>query len=160
MKILIVLLFSFYALISTAQTKVVTGNVYAFCDLKLNHIAVTAQKENVTVFTDQEGNFSIECHKNDRLKFTGAGFQKVVISVKDRNYIQAKMIYYNSEKSKNAAVRNHHLALSDLELCLRNESFANQPGTGYWRINGSSNFSGSQEELSFNPVDLPNKRNF
>lgn len=62
----------------SAQEKVVTGNVYAFKNLALKNIEVTAKKAKTTTRTNPLGNFRIACESKDKLEFSGLGFKKTV----------------------------------------------------------------------------------
>ncbi len=99
-----------------AQRKNVYGNVFAFKNLVLNNIQVTSSKTKNTTQTDSLGNFRIVCESEDKLEFTGFGFQKKVVKLeKPQNNIKVKMIFKGGNKNIALAVENGHVLKENLE---------------------------------------------
>jgi TonB-dependent starch-binding outer membrane protein SusC len=99
-----------------AQNKNVYGNVFAFKGLALNNIQVSSAKSKTTTQTDSLGNFRIVCEMEDKLEFTGFGFQKKVIKLeKPQNNIKVKMIFKGGNKNVAVAVENGHVSKENLE---------------------------------------------
>ena len=135
MRILLVT-FSFFLLATlglTAQEKVVIGKVYAFKDLGLNNIQVSAKKAKTTVHSDLQGNFRIACKPNDKLEFSGFGFKKTArkLSKNDKN-IKVKLIFRGGDKNIQLATENNHVSKEDLEKSIelhydKNVEYFNYP---------------------------------
>jgi TonB-dependent starch-binding outer membrane protein SusC len=99
-----------------AQNKNVYGNVFAFKGLALNNIQVSSTKSKTTTQTDSLGNFRIVCEMEDKLEFTGFGFQKKVIKLeKPQNNIKVKIIFKGGNKNVAVAVENGHVSKENLE---------------------------------------------
>jgi hypothetical protein len=99
-----------------AQRKNVYGNIFAFKNLALNNIQVTSAKTKTTTQTDSLGNFRIVCESEDKLEFTGFGFQKKVVKLeKPQNNIKVKMIFKGGNKNIDLAVENSHVLKENLE---------------------------------------------
>src|SRR5210317_918998 len=78
---------------SFAQDKVIQGKVFAFKNLELRNIKVSAQKSKEVVYTKSDGTFSIVCKNNDKLVFRGNGFQKTTQRVNHRNALEIRMLF-------------------------------------------------------------------
>lgn len=101
---------------SGAQQKVVTGNVYAFKNLALNHIQITATKAKTTASTDSLGNFRIICTPTDKLLFNGAGFNKLARKLeREERTLKVKLIFKGGEKNILLAVDNKHVDPEELK---------------------------------------------
>ena len=99
-----------------AQRKNVYGNVFAFKNLVLNNIQVTSAKTKTTTQTDSLGNFRIVCESEDKIEFTGFGFQKKVVKLeKPQNNIKVKMIFKGGNKNIELTVENGHVTKENLE---------------------------------------------
>jgi TonB-dependent starch-binding outer membrane protein SusC len=99
-----------------AQNKNVYGNIFAFKGLALNNIQVSSAKSKTTTQTDSLGNFRIVCEMEDKLEFTGFGFQKKVIKLeKPQNNIKVKIIFKGGNKNVAVAVENGHVSKENLE---------------------------------------------
>lgn len=99
-----------------AQRKNVYGTVFAFKDLALNNIQVSTSKSKTTTQTDSLGNFRIVCEMEDKLEFTGFGFQKKVIKLeKPQSNVKVKMIFKGGNKNIAVAVDNGHVSKENLE---------------------------------------------
>ena len=110
-----------------AQRKNVYGSVYAFKNLTLNNIQVTSAKTKTTTQTDSLGNFRIVCESDDKIEFTGFGFQKKVIKLeKPQNNIRVKMIFKGGNKNIDLAVENSHVSEENL-----NNSIALHPDQNF-----------------------------
>ena len=110
----------------SAQEKVVTGNVYAFKNLTLKNIQVSAKKAKTTTKTNPLGNFRIACEANDKLEFSGAGFKKTTRKLhKEENNIKVKLIFSGGEKNIQLATENDHVSKADLENAIQIHSDQN-----------------------------------
>jgi len=99
-----------------AQKKNVYGTVSAFKDLVLNNIQVTSAKTKNTTQTDSLGHFRIVCESEDKIEFTGFGFQKKVVKLeKQQNKIKVKMIFKGGNKNIALAFENGHVSKENLE---------------------------------------------
>ena len=99
-----------------AQRKNVYGNAFAFKNLALNNIQVTSAKTKTTTQTDSLGNFRIVCESEDKIEFTGFGFQKKVIKLeKQQNNVKVKMIFKGGNKNIDLAVENGHVSKENLD---------------------------------------------
>ncbi len=104
-----------------AQRKNVYGTVFAFKEVALNNIQVSSAKSKTTAQTDSLGNFRIVCEMEDKLEFTGFGFQKKVIKLeKPQNNIKVKMIFKGGNKNIAVAVENGHVSKENLENSIKN----------------------------------------
>ncbi len=121
-KILITLISVLYLSFQTnAQQKIVYGNVYAFKNLPLNNIQVSASKTKNIEMTDSLGNFRIICEPTDKLQFNGEGFNKVSRKLeRDEKTIKVKMIFKGGDKNMALAVENNHVNKEDLEYSIQN----------------------------------------
>lgn len=100
----------------SAQQKVVYGTVYAFKNLPLNNIEISAAKEKTVAQTDPQGKFKIICQANDKLTFIGTGFKKVTRKLeKMEKTIKVKMIFKGGNKNIALAVEGNHVSLENLE---------------------------------------------
>jgi len=99
-----------------AQRKNVYGTVFAFKNLALKNIQVTSAKTKNTTQTDSLGNFRIVCDSEDKIEFTGFGFQKKVIKLeKPQNNIKVKLIFKDGNKNIALAVENGHVSKENLD---------------------------------------------
>jgi TonB-dependent SusC/RagA subfamily outer membrane receptor len=99
-----------------AQRKNVYGTVYAFKNLALNNIQVTTAKTKNTTQTDSLGNFRIVCESEDKIEFTGFGFQKKIIKLeKPQNNVKVKLIFKGGNKNIALAVDNGHVSKENLD---------------------------------------------
>jgi hypothetical protein len=117
MKILsYTLFFLLIAFHINAQEKVITGNVYAFKDLALKNIEITAKKAKTTTRTNPIGNFRIACEANDKLEFSGFGFKKTTRKLNKNNQnLNVKLIFKGGDKNIRLATENEHVAKDDLK---------------------------------------------
>jgi hypothetical protein len=109
----------------TAQQKTVQGSVYAFKDLALNKIQINAAKAKTVAVTDSLGRFRIKCEPDDKLEFSGFGFNKVIVKLKDQKPLKVKMIFKGGPKNENLAVENGHVSKADLVLRISTQSDQN-----------------------------------
>jgi hypothetical protein len=101
---------------ANAQRKNVYGTVFAFKNLALKNIQVSAAKSKTTTQTDSLGNFRIVCEIEDKIEITGFGFQKKTVKLeKQQNKINIKMIFKGGNKNIDLAVENGHVAKENLE---------------------------------------------
>ncbi len=107
------------------QTEIVHGKIYAFKNLKLNNITVTAKKAKTVAKSDFEGNFVISCFTKDKLKFSGQGFEKITVKLKGANPVSVKMIFKGGSKNENLAVLNEHVQKNDLLNSIEFYSYLN-----------------------------------
>ncbi len=116
-NILLSFLFAFFIAFQTnAQQKNITGTVYAFKDLPLKNISVTASKAKTTTVTDSLGRFKLVCELTDKLEFTGAGFNKLVRKLeKQEKYVKVKMIFKGGDKNVALATDNGIVTKEKLE---------------------------------------------
>jgi hypothetical protein len=99
-----------------AQRKNVYGTVFAFKNLALKNIQVTSAKTKNTTQTDSLGNFRIVCELEDKIEFTGFGFQKKVLKLeKPQNNIKVKLIFKDGNKNIALAVENGHVSKENLD---------------------------------------------
>ncbi|GEM_PF-2187536 len=101
------LLLSFLLLtmsIAYGQEKAVTGKVYAFKDTPLKNVTIVSKKSKQEVLSDEYGNFSIEVAKNDKLVFTGAGFEKHIERVKAGQKLNLKLYFLGGASNEKVAV--------------------------------------------------------
>ncbi len=99
-----------------AQQKVVHGTVYAFKNLPLNNIEITAAKAKTTAQTDSLGMFKIICTPEDKLSFSGDGFKKLTRKLeREERTIKVKMIFKGGNKNIAAAVENNIVSKEHLE---------------------------------------------
>ena len=124
--ILIVIFISVSAIsYCTAQQKTVYGKVYAFKDLALKNIQVNASKAKTTALTDSLGKFSIVCEIGDKLEFTGIGFNKYTVRLKEVKPLKVKMIFKGGPKNEKLAVENGYVSAEDLALCISTQADQN-----------------------------------
>jgi len=103
-----------------AQQKVLYGNVYAFKDLPLNNIKISASSTKNIVYTDSLGKFRIICDARDKLEFTGDGFKKVLRKLEAREKsIKVKMIFKGGDKNTRLAIDNNHVSKDALESSIK-----------------------------------------
>ena len=120
-----------------AQRKNVYGTVFAFKNLALNNIQVTSAKTKTTTLTDSLGNFRIVCESEDKIEFTGFGFQKKVIKLeKPQNNVKVKMIFKGGNKNFALAVENGHVSKENLD-----KSFALHPDQNFEYYNYADIFT-------------------
>ncbi len=121
-KILIICIsLALITLQAKAQQKIVYGNVYAFKNLPLNKIQVSASKTKNSELTDSLGNFRIICEPTDKLQFAGEGFNKVSRKLeRDEKTIKVKMIFKGGDKNMAVAVQSNHVKKEDLEYSIQN----------------------------------------
>ena len=140
-----------------AQTKEVKGKVFAFKDLPLNNIKITAKKTGNKTFSDSNGIFTIDCKKNDKLIFTGKGFYREVHYVKEKNQVYAKLIFKGGSKNIDLAVNNDHTNREQLENSLANFDSYNNYMAGqtntYFLIHQSSHNKNPESLRSFYSKD-------
>ncbi len=110
-----------------AQEKLVYGRVFAFKELKLNNIEISAKKAKTTVTTDSLGRFKINCKTNDKLEFTGNGFNKLSYKLDpvQTGILNFKMIFKGGEKNFNLAVESGHVSKENLEFSIKNHPHLN-----------------------------------
>lgn len=104
----------------SAQQKVVSGTVYAFKNLPLQNIEVSASKAKVEVKTDTEGQFKLLCDPQDKLTFEGEGFKKVTRKLeRDERTVKVKMIFKGGDKNIALAVDNNIVTKEKLENSIK-----------------------------------------
>lgn len=97
-----------------AQTKRVTGKVFAFKDTPIANIEIISKKSKQTVTTDEMGNFSIEINAKDKLVFEGNGFRKEVRKVVEGQKLDVKMLFLEGEDNEKIAIGSGHLTEESL----------------------------------------------
>lgn len=98
-----------------AQLAKVKGKVYAFKDLPLNKVQVSAKKAKTETFTNTEGEFIIQCENRDKLEFSGEGFLKESKKLEEgENEIAIKLIFKGGAKSQEEAVGSSHVSEEQL----------------------------------------------
>jgi len=120
-----------------AQRKNVYGTVFAFKNLALNNIQVTSAKTKNATQTDSLGNFRIVCELEDKIEFTGFGFQKKVIKLeKPQNNVKVKLIFKDGNKNIALAVENGHVSKENLD-----KSIAQHPDQNFEYYNYADIFT-------------------
>ncbi len=114
--LLLVVLFAFQA----NGQNVVTGKVFAFKDTPLKNVKVVAKKSKNEVVTDNNGQFSIDIGKRDKLVFTGSGFEKHVQSVKAGEEISLKLYFLGGAENEQVALGQGLMSESSLMLAKSN----------------------------------------
>ena len=108
------------ALPVSAQQKVVHGTVYAFKNLPLKNIEVSASKAKAETKTDSLGLFKILCDPQDKLTFSGDGFKKISRKLeRDERTIKVKMIFKGGDKNITLAVDNDIVPKEKLENSIK-----------------------------------------
>lgn len=120
------------ALFCYGQNRTINGNVFAFKDLPLNNIKVSAKKTKATVLSDSLGNFKIDCAKNDKLTFIGNGFNKLTMKAKKNGSMKVKMVLRKGGKNEKMAIQNNHVTKDELSNSIAhyadyNNDFSNYP---------------------------------
>ncbi len=115
-----------------AQEYEVHGNVYAFKDVALKNIIVTAKKSGAVVKTDSLGQFTIKTQEKDRLTFTGHGFQTIKKSITGSDTLHIKMVFIISKKNEEVALGYGHISKESLTYAVAyqsnyNNDFGNYP---------------------------------
>ena len=107
-----------------------------FKDLKLNNIEISAKKAKTAVKSDELGRFKIKCGPNDKIEFTGSGFNKLTykVDLNQSGILNFKMIFKGGEKNMNLAVENGHVTKEDLEFSIKNHPHLNYQYFGYENI--------------------------
>jgi len=118
-------------LICYGQNQTVSGNVYAYKDLPLKNIKISAKKTKMTVFSDSLGNFKIDCEKNEKLTFVGMGFNKLAIKAQKTESMKIKMVLKSGVKNEKAAVQNAHMTKNDLSNSIANYAEYNNDFSNY-----------------------------
>ncbi|QCX40238.1 hypothetical protein FF125_17950 [Aureibaculum algae] len=127
---LLIILFN-SSTICLSQSKTVHGKVYAFKNLALQNIKVVSKKSKLSVLTDSLGNYTINCKSKDRLIFLGAGFEKVIKRVNNKDTINIKMVLKEDDKSIAEAKEFGHVSESNLSYSLANYAEYNNDFSNY-----------------------------
>jgi TonB-dependent SusC/RagA subfamily outer membrane receptor len=117
-----------------SQTNVIYGSVYAFKDLALLNIQVSAKKSKAVVSTDSMGRFTIVCDNKDKLTFTGHGFQTVHKTIKGTDSLRIKMIFNQSPKNEEVAIGYGHVSKENLLNAISHSSQYNNDYCNYTDI--------------------------
>lgn len=115
-----------------AQTYAVSGHVFAFKNMALKNIKVTAKKSQASVLTDSLGRFTLVCEKKDKLVFEGNGFAKVFKKLgKKDEYVKIKMMFIESQKNREMAIGYGHVSEAELTNAVNNLSDYNNDFCNY-----------------------------
>ncbi len=114
-----------------AQDNIISGTVYAFKDLQLENILVTAKKAKTSVTTDFSGAFTISCENRDKLIFSGNGFKNEVIRVNKDNSFKIKMVFEGGKKNEKDAIDSNHVSKEELLYSIEKYSEYNNNYSNY-----------------------------
>ncbi|MDA3890569.1 MAG: TonB-dependent receptor plug domain-containing protein [Salinivirgaceae bacterium] len=107
---------------SFSQTKVVRGSVFAFKDMALKNIQVTAKKSKASVLTDSLGQFTLVCEKKDKLIFEGKGFIREFKKTGKKDNLRVKMMFIEGKKNEELAIGYGHVQADQLTNAVSNLS--------------------------------------
>lgn len=104
-----------------AQTKEVTGTIYAFNRYPLKNVSVTAKKSKQQATTDENGIFRIMVKEKDQLNFEADAFEKFIYRIgNEQKPIRANMIYIDKKKNVDVALSGGYISREHLEYGLKN----------------------------------------
>ena len=118
--LLLIALFIASGFASYGQERVVTGKVFAFKDSPLTNVTIVSKKSKKEVLTDINGRFSIEVAKNDKLVFTGAGFEKHIQRVKAGDVVELKLYFKGGTENEKIAIGQGLMSESSLAFAQSN----------------------------------------
>lgn len=133
--------------IVASQNRTVKGHVYAFKELKLNNVNVTAKKSKQTTVTDIFGNFTIECAKKDKIVFEGEGFSMAAVKISKKDSLTVKLIFDGGASNEKRAIDSNHASKEELVYAIRHHSDYNNDFYKYGDI--YSLLNGELSGLSF-----------
>ncbi len=103
-----------------AQTKTIKGKVVAFKTYPLKKVKVISKKLKTETVTDEQGFFSIEYKKNDKLIFKAEGFQNSIVKIEKQDSLKVNLILVNNKNAFKDVVKEGHMEQSDLDYCTNN----------------------------------------
>lgn len=108
-----------------AQTQTLKGKVTAFKAYPVNNVSIYSKKLKTETVSDLDGNFTIQCHKKDKLSFKAAGFQNLTIKTKGEASLKVNLILINHENAFKSLVEENHMTQSNLDYCINNLMYEN-----------------------------------
>ncbi|MFV0366451.1 MAG: TonB-dependent receptor [Mangrovibacterium sp.] len=113
---------------------VMHGRVYAFDNIALQNISVTAKKSGEVVKTDSLGNFAINVGKKDRLSIEGHGFNSESVRIFEDDNMNVKLIFKGGDENERIAVSNGYLTEEQLLYAIKHLSNYNNKYSTYTDI--------------------------
>jgi hypothetical protein len=104
-----------------AQGTLVKGRVTAFNSYGLNNITVTAKKAKISVTTDEQGLFILDCAEKDVIQIQQKGFLAASRKVDPRRDTEDfNLVFKNSPKNRKLVVEMGHISKDDLAYGINN----------------------------------------
>lgn len=101
----------FFSFSMEGQAKTIEGTVTAFGGVVIAKAEVMIKKTKISVFTDSEGFFSIECQGKDKITILASGFKKKTIKVSEFDPSgEIQLSVEKGEKGVQMAIENGHIS--------------------------------------------------
>ena len=111
----------FITVTSFSQTRVIHGELTAFNKYPVANIEVIAKKSKSTTVSDSLGYFSIVCKEKDQIKIKPETFKSVSRNIDKRSdTLRINLVFMDSKKNRELAVRNGYLEKADLTYAADN----------------------------------------
>jgi len=114
LPVILIILSSIAGESKAQDTRVISGTVTSFKNVRLNKATITSEKSGEVTLTDSMGNFSIKCLNKDNLKVTASGFADKKIKVGKDSFYNIDILYVDNVKNFNEAVNNGHVSAAIL----------------------------------------------
>ena len=109
-----------------AQNKTsVTGMVTSFKQIPLNKAKITSSKSGEVVYTDSQGQFSIQRVEKDLLMVSADGFENKKIKISKENSLIIDLPYKDNVTNFNNAVINGHITEDALRQAINSQKLKN-----------------------------------
>ena len=92
--------FLFGSTVLFAQSHIVHGVVHAFDSIPLIGAEIYVKSSELSVITDQQGNFAVECNPKDRLKISAQGFSSKNVKISNKVRLVAINLKLNHKKGQ------------------------------------------------------------
>jgi hypothetical protein len=121
----IILLLTCISEAKTQDKRQISGIITSFKQVPLNKVKISSSKTGEVVYSDPQGQFSLQSTEKDVLLVTASGFEERKIKTGKENTFVIDLLYKDNSTNFNNAVSNGHISEEDLTKAIETAKMKN-----------------------------------